>query len=50
MVDIIDGIAKKYDFTFDGKETTDAAILQYAKELSVDNIYNNEDFAQWKDK
>lgn len=50
MVDEIDGIAKKYDFTFDGKATADAALLDYAKELSVDDIYTNEDYTQWKDK
>ncbi|MBE5923893.1 MAG: DUF1311 domain-containing protein [Lachnospiraceae bacterium] len=50
MVDAIDGVAKNYEFTFDGKEATDAAVSQYAKELSVDDIYTNEDYAQWTDK
>ena len=49
MTDYIDGLATEYNFTFDGKDKADEEIEKYAKELSADSFYNNEDFAEWKD-
>lgn len=49
IVDEIDGIADKYDFTFDGKDKVDAAIEEYARELGVDSVYNDEVYVDWVD-
>ena len=48
IVDKIDSIADKYNFTFDGKDKADAAIETYAKELGVDGIYDSETYADFK--
>ena len=49
MVDYIDSLTEEYNFEFDGKDKADEEIEKYAKELSADGFYNNEDFAEWKD-
>lgn len=48
MVDYIDGIAARHGFTFDGKDTADAAVLAYAKKLGVEEIYDNQQMAEWR--
>lgn len=50
IVDFIDEIASDNGFTFDGKDKADAAIEEYAKTLSADEIYKNDTSADWKDK
>lgn len=49
MVNYIDGIADKYDFTFDGKDKADAAVEAYARELGVEELYKDERFVDWID-
>lgn len=50
MVDYIDGIAAKHDFTFDGKDKADQMEAAYAAKLGVEEIYLNQAPAEWQEE
>lgn len=50
IVDYIDEISDSYDFKFDGKDKAEAAIDEYAKELSADSMYKDMNYVEWNDK
>lgn len=50
MVDYIDGVAAKHDFTFDGKDKVDQMEAAYAAKLGAEEIYLNQAPAEWQEE